>query len=59
MTMSNIIMRESLVHLMIDGLIGKDNLKNEFYTPIKLKRRAQEFILAKEKLGIVLYLNIL
>lgn len=32
-------MRESLVHLMIDGLIGKDNLKNEFYTPYKTKKK--------------------
>ena len=32
-------MRESLVHLMIDGLIGKDNLKNEFYAPYKTKKK--------------------
>lgn len=32
-------MRESLVHLMIDGLIGEDNLKNEFYMPYKTKKK--------------------
>ena len=32
-------MRESIVNLMIDGLIGKDNLKNEFYSPYKTKKK--------------------